>query len=284
MGANPAAPTKYIIMNKEDILADILEGLNLTEIAKKRETSRANVRYWIKKSKIDYKELSKTVVKVDEKIKCQFCSKENKNKNALLQHEVRCKQNPNRKIIKPSFGMLGKKGLGIVKNQFSYGAKVSSETKEKLSAINKGKKWSSERKEEHSLLMQRIVLENEESYAKSNVSGRVKQKIYKGLKLKGSWEEKVAIWLDSQNIVWEYESQKFSYIFENKTKLYFPDFYLPEQDLFLEVKGFITPKDNEKWSQFPKKLIVIDTFKFKNIIEKNESFCLLLDSYPNMHP
>lgn len=33
-------------------------------------------------------------------MKCKYCDKECKNKNSLAQHECRCKDNPNRIVIK----------------------------------------------------------------------------------------------------------------------------------------------------------------------------------------
>jgi hypothetical protein len=38
--------------------------------------------------------------------KCIYCQKQCKNINSLAQHEVRCKHNPDRQQVKPSYGML----------------------------------------------------------------------------------------------------------------------------------------------------------------------------------
>lgn len=37
---------------------------------------------------------------------------------------------------------------------------------------------------------------------------------------------------------------------------YTPDFYLPDLDLYIEVKGYETDKDRSKWSQFTNNLEV----------------------------
>ena len=44
-----------------------------------------------------------------------------------------------------------------------------------------------------------------------------------------------------------------------------PDFYLPEADLFIEIKGRVFDKDKEeaKWNQFPYKLDIYNRERFK---------------------
>jgi hypothetical protein len=76
--------------------------------------------------------------------------------------------------------------------------------------------------------------------------------------LHGGWELKTAKYMDEQKIHWIKSKDHFTYIFNEHPHEYFPDFYLSEYDLYLEVKGPIQPKDLEKWKQFPKKLLVID--------------------------
>jgi hypothetical protein len=97
--------------------------------------------------------------------------------------------------------------------------------------------------------------------------------------LHGGWELKVAKFLDEHKIHWCKSKDHFTYIFENKKHEYFPDFYLKDYNLYIEVKGYVNPKDLEKWKQFPKKLLIIDNktinkldlfFKNNNIIHANQ--------------
>jgi hypothetical protein len=82
---------------------------------------------------------------------------------------------------------------------------------------------------------------------------------YKGIDLHGTWELKYAQYLDSVGISWIRNTDSFSYIFEGKDRKYTPDFYLPETDEYVEIKGYKTEKDESKWIQFPshKKLKVL---------------------------
>lgn len=198
---------------------------------------------------------------------CRYCDSVRKSNNSLVQHEIRCKKNPNAIEVKPSYGMLGKKG----KNQYSYGAVASAETRRKQSEASKKQVWSAERRKKHSETMRRAVLENPESYSKNNIIGRVKIFEYKGFRLKGSWELKTATWLDDQNITWEYEAGPQSYLWEGRDHLYFPDFYLPDLNTYLEVKGYKTERDEAKWSQFNGNLIIVD----KKVIDKLEQYSII---------
>lgn len=77
------------------------------------------------------------------------------------------------------------------------------------------------------------------------------------VKIQGNWELKVAQFLDKKNLKWSKNKMGYKYIFEGKEHSYFPDFVIEDKDVYIEVKGYQTPKDDAKWSQFPKKLLII---------------------------
>jgi hypothetical protein len=57
---------------------------------------------------------------------------------------------------------------------------------------------------------------------------------YKDICFRSSWEAIYAKYLDKNNIKWLYETKVFD--LENTT--YRPDFYLPETDEYIEIKGY----------------------------------------------
>jgi len=81
--------------------------------------------------------------------------------------------------------------------------------------------------------------------------------LYKGISLDGRWELRVAKWLDIQGIEWKRPKDKFKYLFDGRIKSYTPDFYIPSLALFIEVKGYQTPKDSAKWVQFTGNLLIL---------------------------
>ena len=211
-------------------------------------------------------------------MECVYCSKTCKNSNSLRNHQRLCKKNPNRQIFVSnliSFNKLRKENNVKGTNQYLKAEKlglpkpkVSEETKKKITDKTKNRIMSDAEKTMRSHAMKMAVEKYPESYSKNNVCGRVKIIEYNGVKLKGSWELLVAKWLDENNITWQHEVQTFSYKW-NGDRTYFPDFYLPEEDLYIEVKGYKTDRDDAKWKSVPN-LLVIGLKEIKEI--KNKTF------------
>ncbi len=201
---------------------------------------------------------------------CRFCEKVCKNDNSLRNHERLCHKNPDRQIIVSNFIEFNKKR----KEQNIKGTNkfikfkqlglpsplVSEETKKKMSEASKKRVWTEEQRKKHSESMKIAVKKHPDSYTKNNVVGRVKNLDYNGVKLKGKWELIVAKWLDENQIKWEHETKSFEYEWNGKRN-YYPDFYLPDFDFFIEVKGYVTDRDLSKW----KNITNLKVFKLNEI-------------------
>lgn len=75
--------------------------------------------------------------------------------------------------------------------------------------------------------------------------------------LDGTWELKVAEWLDKQNYKWIRNTKRFQYTnLKGSISHYTPDFWVDEFNAYLEVKGYETSLDRCKWSQFNEPLLV----------------------------
>lgn len=63
--------------------------------------------------------------------------------------------------------------------------------------------------------------------------------------LRGTWELKVAEWLNKQGINW---TRKFyvKYLDDDVNRTYSPDFYIPTDNLIIEVKGYFSARDRKK--------------------------------------
>lgn len=102
----------------------------------------------------------------------------------------------------------------------------------------------------------------------SNKFGKIthgKWEQYNGIWFRSSYEVAYAKWLDRLNIKWLYEKGTFD--LGNCT--YTPDFYLPESDTFIEIKGYWRIDAKKKFKLFKKlypelKIAILD----KNILEK----------------
>lgn len=245
---------------------------------------------------------------------CDYCKKECKNTNSLKAHTIRCKENPNKIDLSTNKKYNGSEKSNACRfcnllfykkdfnkheilcdknpnfeyaqefykdnskrkpNQFTKALMlgleqpiVSDETREKIGKISKQQIWTDERKSRHSLSMKNAVLKNPESYTKSN-RGRVKHIKKYGMTFDGNWELKFYEWCLHKNIKVEDNIKFFEYTYNDNDHLYNPDFYLPDYDLYIEVKGYFDDKDIAKWNCFTEKLSVIKKDKI-NLIMKDK--------------
>jgi hypothetical protein len=82
--------------------------------------------------------------------------------------------------------------------------------------------------------------------------------------MRSSWEVAFAHWLDTKGIAWAYEP----HVFELKPGVrYVPDFYLPNTDTWVEVKGRMTKPAAEKIELFrrERRLKIIDRAKIERL-------------------
>lgn len=200
---------------------------------------------------------------------CKHCGKELKSPMSSS-HQSYCKENPKRKIVDRSGeknGMYGKKSSAS--NQYikskSEGKdfKISEETRIKLSKYAKNRKLTEEQKRRISNSMKKVVREKPESYSASNVNGRVKKVLYKGVLLDSQWELEFAEWCDQKSITWEKNTVGFEYEWKGP-RIYYPDFYLTDLKRYVEVKGYERERDLAKWKSVPD-LIVVKMPEIKKI-------------------
>lgn len=62
--------------------------------------------------------------------------------------------------------------------------------------------------------------------------------------LGSSWELKVSKYLNSKNIIW-IRPAYIAYIMDNKQRKYFPDFYLPEYNIYLDPKNDLRIREDQ---------------------------------------
>lgn len=179
---------------------------------------------------------------------CEFCKKIYDSKISLGNHRIRCPENPNRSIQ-----ILTDAGR----------ERIRQSTREQ----NKTQWLNESIKEKHRQSMRRAVEKNPEVYTSSN-RGRTKQIIADGIKFQGQWEVDFYLWAKAEGLNPRRPTESFIYEW-NGTRSYFPDFYLPTLDLYIEVKGYETDRDRSKWSQFPKNLFIIKEAEIKEIKRNN---------------
>lgn len=165
---------------------------------------------------------------------CKYCGKECKNKNSLAQHEIRCKENPNRK--ESSFIKFNKERDKV------WNKGLTAESDER---VKRGKDTYNER-----FLNGEIIIrghKHTEEFKKKqskrakerNLGGHYTSKTieFNGIKLDSTYEYILAKSLSENNIKWERPSYVIWKDNKNELHKYYPDFYLVDFDVYLDPKN-----------------------------------------------
>ena len=64
------------------------------------------------------------------------------------------------------------------------------------------------------------------------------------MRFRSKFESEVAVALGRRGVSWEFEPDKIPY--QPEPKVYIPDFYIPRNDIYIEVKGRLTQQDRVK--------------------------------------
>lgn len=152
----------------------------------------------------------------------QKLSLKNKNRPSLFK---------GKKHTKASKKLISKRALGRV---------MSDKTKQKISEAMMGKHAGSKnpmfgRSGKSSPTFGRIM----------NIPSKV---VYNNTNMRSIWEVNFAKWLHLSNVKWKYESKTF----DLGDCTYTPDFYLPEFDCYIEIKGYLTDYARNKINKFKK--------------------------------
>jgi hypothetical protein len=161
---------------------------------------------------------------------CKHCKNEfdilNHPNGWMANHSRWCEKNPKRKdySVNLSKAREAKKNF---KNQYSYGAVCSEETKQKLRNGFKGRKHSEETKQ---LMREKALASPHRRLRKGMVE-------YNGIMLDSSWELELAKRLDKLEIKWIRPEPILWIDEEGINHNYFGDFYLIEYNLYLDPKN-----------------------------------------------
>jgi hypothetical protein len=109
----------------------------------------------------------------------------------------------------------------------------------------------------------------------NNKGGRCKWYEVDGQKVQGTWELNVATKLTSMGIKWiklKTNQHTFVYVREGKQHSYTPDFYIPDVNIYLEIKGYWWGNDKEKMNivktTYPDiQIIVVEYLEYMKILE-----------------
>ena len=170
---------------------------------------------------------------------------------------------------------------------FNKGKCASNETKIKMSKYRKGLKFTEEHKRKISESHKGKVFTEEHLKHLSESHIFIKERIYYsvgkggfrediGHYVRSTWEANFARILNFLDEPYEYEKHGFSL----SIKSYLPDFYLPKQNLYIEIKGYWFKDSKEKFEEFKKlypniEIIVIDKPLYLQLISQFQNYIIV---------
>lgn len=201
---------------------------------------------------------------------CSFCSILTTNKR----HESLCDLNPNKQTPLNQFSHA--KLIGIPYT-------IRQDTLDKLKLCNVGRICTNDQRENISNSMKIAVRLYPDSYRGRYNRGTVKEFICtNGFSVLGTWEYSFVEFCIINNI--EIEQPKYSYSYEyDGIRSYFPDFFLPKFNSYVEVKGVKIEKDISKWDSLTKihkkNLVIVDKRIIKDVKNNSTSIEYILNNF-----
>lgn len=201
---------------------------------------------------------------------CKFCGSERKNERSLINHEMRCKKNPDRiPVYNNNFNNKGRAAWnrGLTKDTDARILKKAEKAVEYYKT-RPGTFTGKKHTEEYKQKMSDLAFERE-------IGGfRFRRGImYNDIKLDSSYEVSVAKSLDANNILWQ-RCQRFKYLTPSgELHHYTPDFYLPHYDVYLDPKNDFLIENINPFTGYN------DIDKINWVMQQNDIRILVLDKY-----
>ena len=217
---------------------------------------------------------------------CSFCGKFCKNQNALKQHQIRCKNNPNKiKLSQPSSNFLNAPRKSWNKGQTKDTNPIIARIAKKLKTIATGHALTKEKEELRRRKISEAAKRNHIGGFKLR-SGRGHRGWYKDFFCSSTYELVYVIYNIDHNIKFNRCNRKYLYEYDGEQHYYHPDFELEDGSL-VEIKGYVTDKVKAKLnsvSDRPIKMLCEKDLKYAfDYVKENYSYSKLEDLYTKKH-
>lgn len=179
---------------------------------------------------------------------CQYCQKECKGKNSLVQHEIRCSENPNKlKYFIPGFNNVGRiawnKGLSKETDERVANYAQTTHNKYESGELVGWCKGLTAETDERIAKMVHTQKQNGITGGYRENAGNYKHGKYNGIYCDSTWELAYILYCNDNNIPIKRCDKVFDYYDNEGNKhRYYPDFIINENEI-IEIKGRIT----EQW-------------------------------------
>lgn len=232
---------------------------------------------------------------------CMLSKEMNRQKTSISRYARKigltdiCRKNTEESIKKSKIGLqnyykteAGKQAKVKAKELLSYYAKNkhpkgmlnkhhSADTRKRMSESHIELSKNMAYEEKHQIAMKAVKTKRDKGiiHTGENAYSRCKGGHRKDIDhyFRSSWEANIARLLNFKSIKWEYEYKRFN--FENEIEgvlSYQPDFYLPEYNIWIEVKGWMDDKSKKRLELF--KIYYPDEYKNFILIDQKYYYSL----------
>ena len=177
---------------------------------------------------------------------CKFCGKECKNKNSLIQHKIRCKQNPNR-VENYSSPKINRKG------QVPWNKGLTKETDQRIAkgveqlrlyyTTHDGTYKGRTHTEDYKKYMSTVMTQLNHGHKGRRTHG--KGGYIDGLYLMSTYELVYYVYMRDHNYNIHLCENRFQYEWQGKIHFYTPDFVVDGK--IVEIKGYESERDTVKY-------------------------------------
>ena len=209
-----------------------------------------------------------------QELSCEYCGKLCKNHNSWRNHSRLCKLNPQRQLT--TYEKYGEIAGFNNSGRIPWNKGLTAETSESVANIQQKLQFKYQTGELVAYQPMNdpdVRLKHKESMKKAYANytkrtpGKFKYGWYNGIWCDSSWELAYLLYCLDNNIVIQRNKLGFSYFWEDSIHTYFPDFYLPDTNTYVEIKVYRSDRDDAKISQFTETLLVVDAEAMKPVLE-----------------
>lgn len=103
------------------------------------------------------------------------------------------------------------------------------------------------------------------------------------MQFRSSWEVTIAELLSDLDVKFDYEPKRF--YFRREKESYLPDFFLPEYNLFIEVKGYMDKRSERRCRLFKKyytgvyQFFILEKLEYELILKNPELLMMFIENY-----
>ena len=272
---------KYVIHKNNNKLDNNVDNLEWSNKNNWDEEQLNELKKEYSKDNVDLENLSERIGKTKEQIKSTAFRYKLSSNNYFKEEEIKyLKENEKCKTLKEIAKELNRDYSTVSSQYKKMGIRKEPVIKNSWDMLSKKKRKSIILKRRETRIKNCTLNPNKNTNNPYSRAKGGKRKDLDNIYFRSSWEANMARYYNFIGVKWEFEPKTFVFKDIRRGSVsYTPDFYLPEEDRWIEVKGWMDGKSKTKLKRFKnqypeeyKKLTLITEKEYKEIERKMKYF------------